>query len=99
MESINKLAEMVAKEFETEIKESDCENFTEMKEFYWWDSKDIRGEVDYMINKTYADMGWVMFDDSDILQEDETGRPVGSCTYRKFINMVYSILKAEGLYA
>lgn len=95
--TINELAKMVADDFTLTMKDNDFDTFVEMKECYDWNSRDIRTEVEYTIRA--SESGWDMMDDSDIYHFDENGRSYEFETYRRFINDVYNILKAEGIYA
>lgn len=95
MTTSKELAAIVAEDFMKTIKEWDFENFTDMKDCYDWDSKDIRTEVEYTIHA--AETGWEMQDDSDIYCFVD-GASEDFITYRKFISMVYSILKQNKMY-
>jgi hypothetical protein len=69
------------------MKENDFETFDEMKECYWWTSKDIKNEVDYLL----GEHNWSIdeIDGSDIF--DDNGNVVSS--YRSLISKVYKIIK------
>lgn len=66
------------------MRENDFETFNEMKECYWWTSKDIKEEVHSVLN----DGDWSIdeIDGTDIL--DDNGNVI--TTYRSFMNKVYA---------
>lgn len=49
MAGFEELAKVVAKGFKEVMDEEGFETFDEMKECYWWTSKDIKEEVDWYL--------------------------------------------------
>lgn len=66
---IKDLAMQIADEFNKIVVESDCETFKEMRNLFNWNADDIRGEIEYMIQK--SDSGIVIWDDGEITNERE----------------------------
>lgn len=79
----------IANEFLTEVKDGDFETFEEMRDCYWWTSKDIKEEVRYMLKDT----GWFIddFEGTDVMSIS-SGE---SISYRSFIAGVYKLMKGE----
>ena len=63
--TLKELAIKIAEEFNKDIEVAECEDFEEMKALYDWTAKDIKAEIEYMVNR--AEYG-----------EDEHGEPIYS---------------------
>lgn len=88
------LVNYIADDFQKSIEEDGFDNFLSMKRSYWWTSKDIQNEVDYMIDKelqlnTDNRYNYNCFDN----YEDNR-----NMTYSKLIRKVYKELDRRGLY-
>lgn len=93
----NELMEIVANAFEEIMKEGEFDSFEEMKNCYWWDSKDIHREAAYYV--THSETGWWLDEDTDLYYY--SGPSLYSTDfieYKKFINGVYKVLKSSGIY-
>lgn len=84
---LEQMIKNVANYFLDCMKDNDFETFDEMKECYWWTSKDIKNEVDSILK----DYNWSIdeIDGTDIFDND--GNIVSS--YRSFMSKVYKIIK------
>jgi hypothetical protein len=84
---LEQMIKNVANYFLEEMKDNDFETFDEMKECYWWTSKDIKDAVDSLL----GEHNWYIdeIDGSDIF--DNNGNVVSS--YRPFMTKVYKIIK------
>ena len=65
---LEQMVNNVANYFLDCMKENDFETFDEMKECYWWTSKDIKNEVDSILK----DHGWSI-DEIDVDESTHTG--------------------------
>lgn len=87
--TIVELARKVADDFIESIKDGNFETFQEMCDCYWWTSRDIRGEVEYMVNKQYGNGEWWLDDDGDFTNQS-TGEIMA---YRKFMRIVRNYIR------
>lgn len=90
------LMEIVANGFEEAMKENEFDSFEEMKECYWWDSKDIHAEAAFFVRE--SESGWWLDEESDLYFFDREKNSTDFIEYRKFINGVYKVLKQRGIY-
>lgn len=85
-----KLAKIVADDFMQTMNEQGFESFDEMKRCYWWDSNDIKAEVDSILQSVCeADAYIDEVDGSDVILDG------GIIPYRKFSAMWRKYLKAN----
>lgn len=87
--TIDELAKKVADDFIGTMEDFEFESFAEMKDVYDWSSREIKDEVEYMINKQYGNGEWWLDDDGDISTETSSE----FISYRKFMNIVRSYIK------
>lgn len=88
--TIRELSKLVAAEFNKAVEEAECENFKEMKRLYDWDAKDIRSEIEYMINRgEFSDYGIGSLDDGTVCNFRDSKDPDDECTYGTFKKMVF----------
>lgn len=88
--TIRELSKLVAAEFNKAVEEADCENFKEMKRLYDWDAKDIRSEIDYMINRgEFSEYGIGSLDDGTVVNFRDSKDPDDECSYGTFKKMVF----------
>ncbi len=89
--NLNELVDAIVNDFIQTMKEEGFNTFSEMKNCYWWDSQDIKDEVDYICNKQLNIPNDGLYNYYlDDLKED--------LTYSKLIKKVYSELKKRKLY-
>ena len=84
------LAKVVADGFKEVMKEEGFDTFDEMRACYWWDSNDIKDEVEAYIKE--AD------ENSDVvicLSDDRTDVYIGDdyISYKSFSNMWHRLIK------
>ena len=89
--TLNNAVELVAKSFVDTMKEEGFETFAEMKSCYDWSSEDIKSEVRYVLNlnATGEDDCYLSDDDTEILNCVD----IEEISYRKFMSMVYGVIK------
>lgn len=87
--TIKELAQKVADYFNGVIEEEEFENFEAMKQCYWWDSNDIKDEVEAVIK----DFNWYLTDDRTELYDGNFGAKDEYYSYRKFMVEVYKNVK------
>ena len=85
--TVKQAAAYVAEQFNKDVKENGFEDFKEMKTTYWWDAKDIRAEIDYMVTH---DCDGVLFLDSTVENFYDVHDAV---SYREFKKMVFAEVK------
>lgn len=88
IETINfdEVVKKVAEYFQECMEEGEFETFEEMKDCYWWDSNDIKNEVEAVI----ADYDWCLTDDRTEIS------PIAGdeyYSYKSFIAKVYKAIK------
>lgn len=86
--TLDDLAKKVAEYFNEAIVDAEVEDFQELKDLYWWTSKDVKEEVMACVNDYGKEGGFEAFDDGDIRNPDGT-----DVSYRKFRNMVFKYVK------
>jgi hypothetical protein len=89
------LASMVAEDFNKTMAKEGFETFKEMKECYDWEWKDIKDEVEYMINKQFEGHGFMMMDDYSVARIDKidfTDEFAWECSWREFKKMFMSMV-------
>ncbi len=89
--TFNELANLVAGDFRETMKTEGFETFTEMAQCYWWDTNDVKDEVDYILRD--ATNGEAYLDECD-RTEVIIGQGA-SLPYREFSRMWHSALKGE----
>lgn len=83
--TIKELAKACADYFKSVMQDEGFDTFEEMKDCYWWDTNDIKNEVESVIK----DYDWFLTDDRTEVMNI-------SCelySYRSFIAMVYKMIK------
>ncbi len=84
------LVNAIANDFQQTMEEEGFETFVEMKECYWWDSQDIRDEVDGICHSLHIPSDYEYSYYVEDMEED--------LTYSKLIRKVYALLKKNGKY-
>lgn len=88
---LQEIVNAIADDFQSDMKDNNFDTFTEMKACYWWGSKDIKVEVDYMCCHMFdipTDYNYNYgLDDLDEY-----------LSYNKLIRKVYSELKKRNVY-
>ena len=87
--TFEKLASYVAAQFKKDIEENGFDSFEDMKSCYWWDTNDIKDEVEYHIQEADKQSNQLicMSDDrSDVYINDDY------ISYRKFSAMWHKAL-------
>lgn len=82
--TFEKLAQIIADEFKQVMQEEDFDTFEEMKDCYWWDTEDIKNEIEYYFKEVTekSDCGvWFSDDRTDVYIDDDY------ISYRKFSTM------------
>lgn len=88
--TFEELAVKVADDFRETMDEQGFESFDEMKKCYWWDSNDIKEEVNSILSSVRdADAYIDEIDGSDVILNGDT------IPYRKFSAMWHKCLKAN----
>ena len=94
--TFQELAQIVADEFNKYMDEHDFDDFDEMKQCYWWDSKDIKDEVDAIIRIETNERAYIdELDRTDVFLEYENA-PQGMMSYREFSRMWHKLLRVKG---
>lgn len=91
--SFDDLAKAVAEEFAKDMKEFGFDTFNEMCHSYWWDSNDIKKEVDEILISLTNGEAYV--DDLDGTEVIYKGT---ACNYRRFNTMFRKYLKTDNLF-
>lgn len=86
--TLKELAKIVADDFKQDMQEHDCETFDEMVDLFWWTTKEIKEEVDYIIRK--ASNGEAYIDELDGTMVFAPGEEM---SYRKFSAMWHKNLR------
>lgn len=83
---VNEIAKKVAGYFNGIMEEEDFDTFQEMKDCYWWDSSDIKDEVEAVLK----DYEWCITDDGS-----DVAPVIGDeyYSYRSFMAKVYKMVK------
>lgn len=81
------LAQVVADDFKETMDTFGFDSFNEMAECYWWDSKDIKEEVDSILRTKNTGAYIDECDGSLVIKED------GDIEYRTFARMWRKLLK------
>ena len=84
-------AQHVANGFLEVMHEEDFDTFEEMKQCYWWNSQDIKDEVEAYLRE----IDWYISDDgSEVFHIDA---PEGQeISYKSLMSQVYRLIKAGG---
>lgn len=91
--TIKELAKIIADDFNEAVVEAECENFKEMRFLYDWDAKDIRSEIEYMVNEYGGDSGIGMLDDCTVINFNNYYDENNECSYGTFKKMIFANVK------
>ena len=89
------IVDLVAKQICEDCEEDDYETFSDMCKINWWDTKDIREYVDYIVNslaEKSSETFYMCDDDGDlVIETDSEIHP-----YREFIAAIRKAVKKMG---
>ena len=93
--TFEKLAKLVADDFQKTMDEEGFETFLEMKRCYMWEAQDIREEVESIISEL-SKKAWEENGETFFMSDDYTFIQIGICeemSWRDFKKLVFANLK------